>query len=63
MFSHLSEAIAEIVYDNEMEKIHLEWTSWEGLSGHAQEYYLKLADEILNVFDEDNLYELEERNL
>ena len=64
MFSHLSEAIAEIIYDNDMERLgHMGWTIWDDLNTQLQEYYLKVADEILNVFDEENLYELEKRNL
>ena len=66
MFSHLSESIAEIVYDFCQGRAFGEGESfpeWDNLPSHYHEEWLKVADEILDVFDQDNLYELEERNL
>jgi len=67
MFQHLAElslSIAEIIYDNEMEKLgHVDWKSWDKLNTQLQEHYLKVADEILDVFEEGDLYDVEERNL
>ena len=67
MFQHLAElslSIAEIIYDNEMEKLgHVDLKSWDKLNTQLQEHYLKVADEILDVFEEGDLYDVEERNL
>lgn len=54
MFEHLSEAIAEIIYDNEMEKEgYEEWVKWEMLDPSVQEDFLKVAEEIIELLEDE----------
>ena len=54
MIEHLTEAIAEIIYDRDMDNQgYGEWVIWEMLQPSVQEDFLKVAEEIVELIEEE----------
>ena len=54
MIEHLTEAIAEIVYDNDMDSQgYEEWVIWDFLDPGTKEDFLKVAEEIVELIEEE----------
>ncbi len=66
MLADLTETIAEIIYLSEMERQKMDDYSWDTLAENVQEVYLRIAEEIVDVVDDNTgediepLYEEEE---
>ena len=54
MFEHITDLVAEVIYDNDMHKDgYEEWVKWEVLDPEVQEDYLKIADEIIELIEDE----------
>jgi hypothetical protein len=54
MFEHLVESIAEVIYDRDMSNQgYLEWVLWEMLDPAVQEDFLKVAEEIVELIEDE----------
>ena len=53
MFEHLAEAIAEVVYDRDMDNQgYQEWVLWEMLDPSVKEDFLKVAEDIIELIED-----------
>jgi DNA-directed RNA polymerase specialized sigma54-like protein len=54
MLSEITEAIAEIIYDHDMENQgYKEWVKWEVLEPSVQEDFLKVAESVIEVINDE----------
>jgi len=53
MFEHLAEAIAEVIYDHDMDnQDYKEWVLWEMLDPSVKEDFLKVAEDIIELLED-----------
>ena len=54
MLEHLSEAIAEVIYDRDMDNQgYKEWVLWEMLDPSVKEDFLRVAEDIIELIDDE----------
>jgi len=59
----LTESIAEIIYDHDMEhQGYLEWVRWEFLEPSVQEDFLKVAEEIIELIHDEGYLMIEDED-
>ena len=56
MIRDLTESIAELIYSHQAEGADLDtYLSWDELAENVQEVYVQLAEEIVDMIDEESL--------
>ncbi len=56
MLRDLTESIAEIIYLNEMDRNVIEgYDSWDTLAENIKESFIQVAEEILDIVDDESL--------
>lgn len=54
MLEHLTEVIAEVVYDHDMNNQgYKEWVLWEVLDPSVKEDFLKAAEDIIELIEDE----------
>jgi len=54
MLEHLTEAVAEVIYDYDMaNQGYNEWVLWEMLDPSVQEDFLKVAEDVVELIEDE----------